>query len=75
MQKIAFDIPSSDKEHVTLAHNFDTIDVIVQVYERVEANLILKHPQVEILDKDSVRITLRWSPGHFPNSFRVVIIG
>jgi hypothetical protein len=75
MQKIAFDIPSSDKEHVTLAHQLDTTDVIVQVYEKVETIMILKHPQVEILDKDNVRITLRWTPGVFPNPYRAVIIG
>ncbi len=75
MQKIAFDIPSSDKEHVTLAHQLGTTDVIVQVYEKVETIMILKHPQVEILDKDNVHITLRWTPGVFPNPYRAVIIG
>ena len=63
MRKIAFDIPPSDSLAVTISHCLDTTDVIVQVYEKVEMIMILKHPQVEILDKDNVRITLRWTPG------------
>ena len=75
MQKLAFDIPASDDPDVTIAHRLDTADVIVQVYEKVGMQTILRHPQVEILDNDSVRITLRWVPGLLPNTFRVVIIG
>ena len=53
VRKIAFDIPPSDSLAVTLSHCLDTTDVIVQVYEKVETIMILKHPQVEIVDKDN----------------------
>ncbi len=75
MRKIAFDIPISNLSDVTIFHDLNTTDVIVQVYEIVEKTMILKHPQVEIVDKDNVRITLRWTPGVFPNPYRAVIIG